>query len=132
MSAALEAPAHLARAAADRDQLFQALVNVLRNAIDAMPKGGRLRVRLRGLQYGIEIAVVDSGVGMSPDVLARVLEPFYTTKTNGSGLGLTIAAQIARDHHGELKLESREGEGTTVTFRLPAATEDGDGQDPGN
>ena len=58
---------------------------------------------------------------MPPEVLAHVLEPFYTTKTNGSGLGLTIAAQIVRDHGGELKLESREGESTTVTMRLPAA-----------
>jgi signal transduction histidine kinase len=60
---------------------------------------------------------------MPPDVVASALEPFYTTNPNGSGLGLTIAAQIARDHNGELRIESREGEGTTVTLRLPAAKE---------
>jgi signal transduction histidine kinase len=60
---------------------------------------------------------------MSADVLAHAQEPFYTTKTNGSGLGLTIATQIARDHNGEIRIESREGEGTTVALRLPAAVE---------
>ena len=119
-------------AAADRDQIFQALVNVLRNAIHAMPRGGTLALDVRTLPHGVELVIKDSGIGMPPEVLARVLEPFYTTKTNGSGLGLTIATQIVRDHHGELKIDSREGEGTTVTFRLPAAEEDDDGQDPGD
>jgi len=109
-------------AAADRDQLFQALVNLMRNAVHAMARGGDLTLRLAGVPpHGVEIAVTDTGSGMPPEVLAHVLEPFYTTKTNGSGLGLTIAAQIVRDHGGELKVESREGESTTVTMRLPAA-----------
>jgi len=108
-------------AAADRDQLFQALVNLMRNAVHAMPRGGDLTLRLSGVPHGVEIAVVDTGIGMSPEVLAHVLEPFYTTKNDGSGLGLTIAAQIVRDHGGELKIDSREGESTTVTMRLPAA-----------
>jgi len=119
-------------AAADRDQLFQAFVNVLRNAIHAMPRGGTLAIDVRSLTHGVEASIQDSGAGMPPEVLARVLEPFYTTKTNGSGLGLTIASQIVRDHHGELKIDSREGEGTTVTFRLPAAEEAHDVQDPGD
>jgi signal transduction histidine kinase len=63
---------------------------------------------------------------MPADVLAHAMEPFFTTKTNGSGLGLTIASQIARDHSGELRIDSREGEGTTVTLRLPAVTEGND------
>jgi len=108
-------------AAADRDQLFQALVNLMRNAVHAMPHGGDLNLRLAGVPHGVEIVVADTGMGMSPEVLAHVLEPFYTTKNDGSGLGLTIAAQIVRDHGGELKLDSREGESTTVTMRLPAA-----------
>jgi len=86
-----------------------------------MPRGGDLTLRLSGVPHGVEIAVVDTGIGMSPEVLAHVLEPFYTTKNDGSGLGLTIAAQIVRDHGGELKIDSREGESTTVTMRLPAA-----------
>ena len=110
-------------AAADSDQIFHAVINLLRNAVHAMPQGGEILVRLRGVPYGVEMAIVDKGVGMSPEVLAHAQEAFYTTKTNGSGLGLTIASQIARDHSGEVRIESREGEGTTVALRLPAATE---------
>jgi PAS domain S-box-containing protein len=106
-------------AAADGDQIFQAVINLLRNGVHAMPEGGELVVSLRGVPYGVEMAIVDTGVGMTEDVLAHALEPFFTTKTNGSGLGLTIAAQIAGDHKGEVRIESREGEGTTVALRLP-------------
>ena len=112
-------------AAADGDQIFHAVINLLRNAVHAMPQGGELAIRLRGVPYGVELAVADTGVGMSADVLAHAHEPFYTTKTNGSGLGLTIASQIARDHNGEIRIESREEKGTTVALRLPAATEGG-------
>ena len=113
-------------AAADRDQLFQALVNLLRNAVQAMPRGGNVTVRLRGVPHGVELTVEDTGAGIPPEVLAHAFEPFYTTKTDGSGLGLTIASQIVRDHHGEVRIESREGAGTSVTLRLPAAGEDRD------
>jgi signal transduction histidine kinase len=118
-------------AAADGDQIFHAVINLLRNAVHAMPQGGVVHIRVRGVPYGVEIAIVDTGVGMSEDVLAHAQEAFYTTKTNGSGLGLTIASLIARDHNGELRIDSREGDGTTVTLRLPAATEgEADAQDP--
>ena len=112
-------------AAADSDQIFHAVINLLRNAVQAMPQGGALTIRLRGVPYGVELAVVDTGIGMPAEVLAHAHEPFFTTKTNGSGLGLTIASQIARDHNGEVRIESREGEGTTVALRLPAAAEGG-------
>jgi PAS domain S-box-containing protein len=112
------------QAAADRDQLFQAIVNLLRNAVHAMPRGGSVTVRARPFQHGVEIAIVDTGVGMTPDVLARAFEPFYTTKNDGSGLGLTIASQIVRDHHGEIRIHSKPGEGTTVSLRLPASEDD--------
>jgi PAS domain S-box-containing protein len=120
-----EAPA-TPSASADGDQIFHAVINLLRNAVHAMPQGGSLTVRLRGVPHGVEMAVGDTGVGMPADVLAHAMEPFFTTKTNGSGLGLTIASQIARDHSGELRIDSREGEGTTVTLRLPAVTEGND------
>ena len=83
-------------------------------------------MRVQPCGPGIEIEIVDTGVGMSPEVLAHAYEPFYTTKNYGSGLGLTIAAQIVRDHRGELRIESKEGEGTTVTLRFSGAEEDGD------
>jgi signal transduction histidine kinase len=120
-----EAPA-TPSASADGDQIFHAVINLLRNAVHAMPQGGSLSVKLRGVPHGVEMAVGDTGVGMPADVLAHAMEPFFTTKTNGSGLGLTIASQIARDHSGELRIDSREGEGTTVTLRLPAVTEGND------
>jgi len=113
-------------AAADGDQIFHAVINLLRNAVHAMPQGGELVVKLRGVPHGVEAAIVDTGVGMSADVLAHAQEAFYTTKPNGSGLGLTIASQIVRDHGGELRIESREGEGTTATLLLPAAQEGAD------
>ena len=113
-------------AAADSDQIFHAVINLLRNAVHAMPHGGTLTVKLRGVPHGVEMAIEDTGVGMPAEVLAHAMEPFYTTKTNGSGLGLTIASQIARDHSGEVRIDSREGEGTTVTLRLPAVTEGND------
>ena len=108
----------------DRDQLFQAIVNLLRNAIHAMPRGGAIRVGFRRFPHGVEVAIADTGTGMSEDVLSRALEPFYTTKHDGSGLGLTIASRIVRDHHGEIRIESTEGEGTTILLRLPAVPED--------
>lgn len=106
-------------ALADRDRIFQALFNLLRNAIHAMPEGGTLTLRTGPAGNHVEIAVEDTGVGMSPDVRSRLFEPFFTTKSAGSGLGLTIAAQIVRDHGGEIDVTSQEGAGTVFRVRLP-------------
>jgi PAS domain S-box-containing protein len=122
--ATVEEEAGTPLAAADRDQLFQAIVNLLRNAMHAMPRGGTITVRVRPFQHGVEIAIADTGTGMSPEVLAHAFEPFYTTKNDGSGLGLTIASQIVRDHDGEIRIETKEGVGTTVSLRLPAPEDD--------
>jgi PAS domain S-box-containing protein len=121
VTASVEAPADLTPALGDRDRIFQALVNVVRNALHAMPGGGRLTLRLTALDERVELAVEDTGVGMPPEVVARVGEPFFTTKSAGSGLGLTIAAQIVRDHGGEIVVESEVGAGTTLRIRLPRA-----------
>jgi PAS domain S-box-containing protein len=130
---AIDVPVVLPRVSADRDQLFQALVNVLRNALHAMPQRGRIDVRFRTLPGAVEIAIADTGVGMSPEVRAKIFEPFFTTKSSGTGLGLTIAAQILRDHDGEIAVESRQGEGTTVFLRIPIESEDTDhGEGTGN
>ncbi len=127
----VEAPEDLPMAAADRDQIYQVLVNVVGNALHAMPRGGELTIRLRSIPGAIELSVRDTGVGMSSDVRAKIFEPFFTTKPSGSGLGLTIAAQIIRDHNGEIRVESREGEGTIVILRIPTAGEEGErAQDP--
>jgi len=105
----------------DPKLLERVVDNLVGNAIKFTPDGGQIGLALRHAGNEAILQVTDTGIGMSPEVLAHVLEPFYTTKNDGSGLGLTIAAQIVRDHGGELKIDSREGESTTVTMRLPAA-----------
>ncbi len=128
----VDAEPGLVPAAADRNQLFQALVNVMRNAVHAMPHGGTLTLRTREVPGGLELAVEDTGVGIPADVRGRIFEPFFTTKATGSGLGLTIASQIISDHRGEIHVESQVGSGTTVYIRLPAAQEEpNDAENPG-
>jgi PAS domain S-box-containing protein len=128
----VDAEPGLAPAAADRNQLYQALVNVMRNAVHAMPHGGTLTLRTREVPGGLELAVEDTGVGIPAEVRARIFEPFFTTKATGSGLGLTIAGQIISDHRGEIHVESQVGSGTTVYIRLPAAEEgSSDAENPG-
>lgn len=119
-----EVEQNLPEARADRDQVFQALINVLNNAVHAMPEGGTLVVCVRKLPGWFEIAVSDTGVGMTAEVCARIFEPFYTTASTGSGLGLTIAQQIFREHRGEIRVESKEGVGTTFYLRLPEVVEE--------
>ena len=119
VTAEVRAPEDLPPALADRDRIFQALVNVVRNALHAMPGGGRLTLHLSASEERVELAVEDTGVGMPPEVVARVGEPFFTTKSAGSGLGLTIATQIVHDHGGEIVVESAVGVGTTLRIRLP-------------
>ncbi len=128
----VDAEPGLPPAAADRNQLFQALVNVMRNGIHAMPHGGTLTLRVREVPGGLELAVEDTGVGIPAELRGRIFEPFFTTKATGSGLGLTIASQIISDHRGEIHVESQVGSGTTVYLRLPAAEEESsDAEDPG-
>jgi signal transduction histidine kinase len=108
-------------ARADRDRLFQALINLMHNAVQAMPTGGELRVNVRGVDRRIEIEVCDQGVGIRDRDLAHVFEPFYTTRPDGTGLGLSIVARIARDHGGDVRIASEEGLGTSVVLRIPPA-----------
>lgn len=102
---------------ADLDQL---LLNLLTNSRDAMPKGGNLTVRARRLGGILELVVEDSGGGISPEHLAKVQEPFFTTKENGSGLGLSICRSIVWQMRGTLDIESKLGEGTRVIVKFPA------------
>jgi signal transduction histidine kinase len=110
----------------DGDQLTQVLINLAGNAIDAMPKGGRLTIATRAQadsDTGV-LVVSDTGRGISPEHLARIFEPFYTTKAegNGTGLGLSITQGIIASHKGQLTVESVVGEGTSFTVRLPLAS----------
>jgi signal transduction histidine kinase len=107
--------------AADPDLLHQAFLNLLLNAIQAMPGGGRLTVHTGpGPQgRGGEIRFEDTGEGIAPESLKKVLNPFFTTKERGSGLGLPIVKSIVETHQGTLKIDSDQGRGTVVTLTLP-------------
>ena len=105
---------------ANPDQLKQVCLNLVLNALDAMPEGGTLRVRtaLEAPDF-LRIEFSDTGVGMSPETQSRLFEPFFTTKEQGSGLGLSISYGIIKAHNGEITVTSEEGRGTTFTILLP-------------
>jgi two-component system sensor histidine kinase PilS (NtrC family) len=108
----------------DAEQLRQVFWNLSRNALQAMPNGGKLQAQLSHNTNGrLRINFADSGRGMSPVQVERLFEPFSST-TGGSGLGLSIVYQIIRDHGGTINVRSREGQGTTITIELPVGNDD--------
>jgi two-component system NtrC family sensor kinase len=114
---------------ADFGQLRQAFVNVAMNACEAMGRGGKLSIASRPVGGGVEIAFSDTGPGIPPERLRKIFDPFFTTKEKGTGLGLSVVYGIVERHGGRIDVESRVGEGTIFTFRLPAAV---DGASSGN
>jgi two-component system NtrC family sensor kinase len=108
---------------ADVGQLRQAFVNVALNACEAMSKGGTLTVSARFLpaENMVEVEFTDTGAGIPPDNLSKILEPFFTTKEKGTGLGLSVVYGVVERHGGKVDILSRIGEGTTVQIRLPVA-----------
>jgi PAS domain S-box-containing protein len=112
------------RAWADPGQLRQALLNIVRNSREAMPDGGTLRVRTSCDGDFSIIEVCDTGPGIPSDVVPRVFEPFYTTKRDGTGLGLSLTQQIASEHGGGVMVTSRPPDGTTILLTLPALASD--------
>ena len=103
----------------DGDRLKQVLLNLLNNALDAMPDGGILTVEVKLNNNKILIRISDTGVGISAEHLPLIFEPFFTSKGHGTGLGLAISYNIISDHGGEIEIESKLGEGTTVVILLP-------------
>lgn len=104
----------------DREKFEAALLNLLLNAQQAMPEGGQLVVRTRPTLRGVALDLIDTGVGIEEHALPRIFEPFYTTKREGSGLGLPTVAKIIEAHQGTIDVQSRVGVGTQVTIELPA------------
>jgi two-component system NtrC family sensor kinase len=104
------------------NQLQQVFLNLILNAIEAMPKGGELRIRGRSIDdkgRWLAISIADEGDGIAPGNLDKIFEPFYTTKLEGSGLGLSVCHNIVTNHGGRISVESIVGQGSTFTVRLP-------------
>ncbi|WPP01310.1 ATP-binding protein [Pseudomonas sp. HR96] len=107
----------------NRDTLVGAMLNLIENAIQASAGQARLKVHMYRRGHELRVTISDSGAGIEPQILARLGEPFFTTKTTGTGLGLTVVQAVARAHQGELLLHSRVGRGTCAIVRLPLIAE---------
>jgi Signal transduction histidine kinase len=105
--------------AMDRSLLRQAVLNLIKNGLEALSQGGSMTVTTRRVEDTVEIAVSDSGPGITEDVGRRLFEQFFTTKPQGSGLGLSITRQIATQHGGQIQWSSQPGAGATFTITLP-------------
>ncbi len=105
---------------ADEDQIKEVFENLIRNAIEAMPDGGELKIKVGEKSGGVvSIMIEDTGPGIEPSELQHIFEPFYTTKKGGSGLGLSIVHRVIEDHGGRISVESEKGKGTRFIIDLP-------------
>jgi signal transduction histidine kinase len=107
----------------DREQMKQAFYNVIKNSLEAMKRRGILRIRTDMDATHVTVTFTDTGGGISAENLSRVFEPYFTTKSSGTGLGLLIVRRIVREHGGELAIESSQDKSLTLTIRLPFANE---------
>lgn len=103
----------------DRKNLKQALLNIVKNAIAAMPDGGVLTISASVKNDELQIAVSDTGIGIPEELMTKIFEPYFTTKESGTGLGLTITFKIVKEHNGEITVESTPSKGSTFTIHLP-------------
>ena len=103
----------------DRQQIHQVLINLFKNALEAMPRGGELTVATRVIGPNLEISISDTGQGMTPEVKANIFTPYFTTKEKGTGLGLAICQNILAEHGGCLIADSVPGQGSTFTIQIP-------------
>lgn len=104
----------------DETSITSALINLTLNAIQSMPEGGRLTVKTSRVNGTSQLMIADTGCGMTAEQIEKVFEPFYTTKTQGLGLGMPYAKKVIEQHRGEIHIESREATGTQITIELPA------------
>ena len=112
----------------DKEQMKQVILNLLMNAIQAMPRAGRLGLSGRVSRDGhwVELTIQDSGIGIPPEDMDKLFDPFFSTKEGGIGLGLSIAHRIIDQHHGKIEVESNSGKGTRFTLSLPISSEEED------
>jgi signal transduction histidine kinase len=119
----LELSPDISQIQADEDQVRQILMNVIINAIQAIPKKGEIKIKtekipLKG-EPAIKLIIEDSGIGITEKDFNQIFDPFFSTKEKGSGLGLSIVYKLVEAHQGEIKVESKEGEGTKFIILLP-------------
>jgi two-component system, sporulation sensor kinase E len=115
----VNAAADLPLVRADRDQVKQVFFNLIKNSTEAMQPGGRLRIRAIADEEYVLLTFTDNGSGITPENLARLFEPYHTTKATGHGLGMMVVQRIMRAHGGQIGVESKPGEGTTVRLHFP-------------
>lgn len=114
-----EIPEDLPSVMADRNQIKQVFFNILKNAMEAMQPGGRLKIKTRSDDESVFLLFGDSGSGIKQADMVRLFQPYHTTKAAGHGLGLMIVQRIMREHGGQVGIESKEGVGTVVTLQFP-------------
>jgi signal transduction histidine kinase len=107
---------------ADPDLLYRTFLNILLNALQAMPEGGTLSLAVRHHPQEVEVEISDTGSGLSPEALEKAFDPFFTTKEKGSGLGLAIVKNTIEAHQGRIRLENNAQGGVAVRIVLPRAT----------
>jgi len=106
---------------AQKERLQQVFINIILNALDAMPGGGQLSIQTRQQDNQAIVKISDTGLGIKPEHLPRIFDPFFTTKGigKGTGLGLSISFAIIKEHEGQILVDSQVGQGTTFTIILP-------------
>lgn len=107
----------------DREQMRASVLNLLLNAVQAMPQGGRIAVRTRRVGENLVLDLIDTGTGMDEKTATQIFEPFYSTKRGGSGLGLPTTRKMIEAHGGTIRVQSEPGRGTQFTIELPPAPE---------
>jgi signal transduction histidine kinase len=105
----------------DPQQMTQVLENLVTNAYQAMPQGGKLTVKARASQDEVYLSIADTGEGIAEENLGKLFEPLFTTKPRGIGLGLALSKMLVEANGGSIDVESKEGKGTTFTVILPIA-----------
>lgn len=103
----------------DEKQMQQVFLNIVINALQAMPDGGDLEIKVHYFHRIVYVNVSDTGMGIPKSMIDNIFKPFFTTRAQGPGLGLSITKRILEEHEGDISAESEEGTGTTITVALP-------------
>ncbi|MBO0721843.1 MAG: HAMP domain-containing histidine kinase, partial [Blastocatellia bacterium] len=129
--------AELPRIAGDSDRLQQVFINLISNAVDAMPEGGDLKIATKfeeavnGTPARVVATLADTGFGMTPEVQAHIFDPLYTTKERGkgTGLGLVVVSQVMQEHSGAISVESEPGQGSVFQLSFPVVAPEREGKE---